>query len=352
MRQLVPPITRIPAEAFYHPDGRLVIDYYTTAAEIAPARRLDQMDFNPTRRFTYIQKAGGEDGWDVLQTRPNRTPQYGPYQPWDACWEADPFRDIGMTLRFPHPTPQKKAKWRLMTNYDESQRQGIRHLRLNDIHYAYYSVRAYRTGLWLDFLENTTAEPHARLVAKVPLKNGWWRSPWHPPSSHPGFAAEWTEYPRGGHGHSELVACPNLGRHYRANATCLFDNKGNEYRPSKFRGIVTAACLGDVLAVGLTQQRIVNPGVIPSIPRIGDATQPMSATFLVLLDPDTLQVKAEYSFCTEQTLAAYDDNGFAVVTRNVPRPVDPAKFVLIAISHDGLTLAMVGRKRVTVIDIE
>lgn len=306
MRTFSPPLSRVPAEVFYHPDGRLVIDYSCRQGD------------DPGRFVTRVFET--DDTWGVIYQRPQTTPAFGQHVPWDACWQNSPFKHVGMTLVFQEKPPYstlprisavkveygtlppinpstfiaphvvKKAKWRFTTDFAENQRQAIKNLNFKGVHYGYYIVRAYRTGLWFDFLGNTVGGAQPRLVAKVRLKDGWWRDPWHPPSSHPGFQTEWTEYPvkKPLPHYSDAVLCPDMGRHYRVSTRCLFNSHGKMYSVPAGQHIVHAVVRGDVLAVSLASGNLIVSQHLKTIPRVSEPNTTVPASSVVFLDPDTL----------------------------------------------------------------
>lgn len=358
MRTYKSPCSRVPFEAFYAPDGRLVLDY---------GHRHDPPSRSDCFR-TYALDSNGE--WDTLHTRDLTTPYFGTHLPWDACWNVDPHRTIGMTLVFqekppPMPLPTisatggggrfvpahitKKAKFRYTTDYAEHQRQAIKNLNFKGVHYGYYTQRAYQTGLWFDFLGNTVGGAQPRLVAKVRLKDGWWRDPWHPPGSHPGFQAEWTEYPlasagRAGHIYSNAIFCPDMGRHYRVNTRRLWHASGCEYLCPAGCHIAHAVVRGDLLAVSLARSNMVVAQHLKTLPRVQDAHTTVPAATVVFLDPDTLEVKKEMSFC--------DPKWTPIRPGTKQRQYDPNKFTLMAISPTCDKLAMAGRLLIREIDID
>ncbi len=340
MLVIKPPITRAPVEVLYHPDGRLLIDYNQQYHQCRTGSH------HTTGLYrTYILES--DNTWAVIYSRSQRGSNYGQHFPWDACWEVDTFRNIGMTLRFnDSDRAHQNAKWRLTTDHDEHQRQAVKCLYFHRIHYGYYHVRAFRTGLWLDFVGNTTSGPHPRLVAKIILKDGWWRDCWHPPSSHPGFVAEWTEYPIDddeSSNYSSAIFCPDMGRHYRVNTRSLWDSYGNRYTTPNGTHIVHAVVRGNVLAVSLAKGNLVVAQYLKTLPYdwTREASKAVPASSVVFLDPDTLEIQKEMSFCES-----------VVKPDTKPRRGDPDKFALMAISPDCLKLVMVGRKRIREIDLD
>jgi hypothetical protein len=300
------PQLNMPAEVFYAADGRLVIDYQTRNRHIQEA---------PYCTFAFNH---GSDQWEKYHVREYKTPVFGIHNPWDAAM-ADPksvIHCMNLTVRL-----TDGVSWQWFGTGKN------RYIVLNGMVYSYSHVQAYPTGLWVEMLNNTVGLQH-RVVIKVPLPHEWWKSEKIRNSTVDG---EWTYYPPTEPAYSDMICCPDLGKHFRVTTGNVFDAHGNSYEVPKDRSIVHGTVRGHHLVLALNRVAAKQPCVL-TLPRV--CGHPRPASSLVFLDTSNLAVIKEMEFVTP------------------PAKDDRTRFYLLAINPDLSKLAAVGTFYLREIDLE